>query len=72
LPLLLNTKRPVNTSGDLKPMSRIMIAQDTGGAIKGPIRGDIYWGAGEKATKIASLMSESGDYWLLLPRHVTA
>jgi membrane-bound lytic murein transglycosylase A len=72
LPLLLSTKRPVNTDGDLKPMSRIMIAQDTGGAIKGPIRGDIYWGAGEKATKIASLMSESGDYWLLLPRHVTA
>lgn len=72
LPLFLRTQRPINTAGVVKPMARVMVAQDTGGAIKGPIRGDIYWGAGEKATKIASLMSETGTYWLLLPRHVKA
>jgi membrane-bound lytic murein transglycosylase A len=71
MPLFLTTKHPVNTDGDFKPLNRVMVAQDTGGAIRGPIRGDIYWGAGDKATKIANLMSESGDYWLLLPRHFT-
>lgn len=72
MPLFLSTIHPVNTDGDMKPLNRVMIAQDTGGAIKGPIRGDIYWGVGEKANQIANMMSEKGDYWLLLPRHVTA
>lgn len=72
MPLFLSTIHPVNTNGDMKPLNRVMIAQDTGGAIKGPIRGDIYWGVGERANQIANMMSEKGDYWLLLPRHVTA
>jgi membrane-bound lytic murein transglycosylase A len=71
MPLFLTTKHPVNTDGMIKPLNRVMIAQDTGGAIKGPIRGDIYWGAGERATQIANMMSEQGDFWLLLPRHFT-
>jgi len=72
MPLFLVTQHPINTNGDIKPLQRVMIAQDTGSAIKGPIRGDIYWGAGEKATQIANFMDSMGDYWLLLPRHVTA
>ncbi|NDH09593.1 MAG: murein transglycosylase [Gammaproteobacteria bacterium] len=67
-PLFLSTKRPIDTKGSTEALNRVMIAQDTGGAIRGPIRGDIYWGVGERATKIASLMSNQGDYWLLLPR----
>jgi membrane-bound lytic murein transglycosylase A len=69
VPLFLKTKYPVNEQGDTKMIHRVMIAQDTGGAIRGPIRGDIYWGTGSKAMKIADLMSSRGDYWLLLPKH---
>ena len=47
------------------------VAQDTGSAIKGIVRGDIFWGDGKKATIIASHMREEGRYWLLLPRHLT-
>lgn len=72
MPLFLNTDYPMNKEGQLKTLSRVMIAQDTGGSIRGPIRGDIYWGAGDKAMKIASLMSNIGDYWLLLPKHIIA
>lgn len=67
-PLFLSTEHPIDTAGTTKALHRVMIAQDTGGAIRGPIRGDIYWGVGERATKIASMMSHQGDYWLLLPR----
>ena len=45
-----------------------MIAQDTGGAIRGPVRGDVFWGAGEAAAEIAGRMNSRGRYFLLLPR----
>jgi membrane-bound lytic murein transglycosylase A len=45
-----------------------MVAQDTGGAIRGAVRGDIYWGEGPRATEIAGKMKDTGRYWLLLPR----
>jgi membrane-bound lytic murein transglycosylase A len=70
-PLWLNTSRPDSRNPDRnKPMQRLMVAQDTGGAIKGKIRGDVFWGGGEKATMIAGHMKNPGHYWLLLPRHV--
>ena len=47
-----------------------MVAHDTGGAIKGVVRGDVYWGAGERATAIAGRMKNPGHYWLLLPKQV--
>lgn len=69
IPLFLRTTCPINKSGDTRELNRVVIAQDTGGAIKGPIRGDIYWGAGSHAMQVASLMSQEGDYWFLLPKH---
>ena len=45
-----------------------MIAQDTGGAIKGPVRGDVFWGEGTRAAQIAGRMKNKGRYWLLLPK----
>ena len=69
-PLWLNTTRPDGAQPDKsKPMQRLMIAQDTGGAIRGKIRGDVFWGGGDRATLIAGHMKNSGHYWLLLPRH---
>jgi membrane-bound lytic murein transglycosylase A len=48
----------------------LMVAQDTGGAIKGPVRGDVFWGTGESAGTRAGVMNASGRYYLLLPRAV--
>ncbi|HAT6976742.1 TPA: hypothetical protein F8R96_15070 [Legionella pneumophila] len=69
-PLWLNTTRPDIKNPDVnKPMQRLMIAQDTGGAIRGKVRGDVFWGGGDKATLIAGHMKNEGHYWLLLPAH---
>lgn len=69
-PLWLNTTRPDSKNPDThKPMQRLMIAQDTGGAIRGKIRGDVFWGGGDRATLIAGHMKNEGHYWLLLPKH---
>lgn len=66
----LNTTRPAEVNPDQdKAFQRLMIAQDTGGAIKGLVRGDVFWGGGEKATFIAGHMKNPGHYWLLLPNH---
>ncbi len=51
-----------------RPMKRLVIAQDTGGAIRGPVRGDVFWGTGAEAGAIAGRMKHAGRYWLLLPR----
>ncbi|MGI9381282.1 MAG: 3D domain-containing protein, partial [Methyloligellaceae bacterium] len=47
---------------------RLMVAQDVGAAIKGPERGDIYWGSGDKAGAIAGRTKVQGQYIVLLPK----
>lgn len=69
-PVWLDTQHPTIDDSPTKPLQRLMIAQDTGGAIRGPVRGDVYWGCGQKATKIANHMKYKGYYWLLLPKTV--
>ncbi len=59
---------PVWLGLDRGEASGLWIAQDTGGAIKGPNRFDSFWGAGAEARVIAGGMSGHGDAWLLLPR----
>lgn len=51
-----------------RPMRRLMMAQDTGAAIKGPVRGDVFWGAGEPAFEQAGRMKSPGRLALLLPK----
>src|SRR5712671_7673338 len=51
---------------------RLVVAQDTGGAIKGPVRGDLFWGFGPAAAWRAGMMKDRGTYYLLLPRDVAA
>jgi len=51
---------------------RLVVAQDTGGAIKGPVRGDLFWGIGPAAARRAGVMNAGGRYYLLLPRGVAA
>lgn len=69
-PIWLKTTRPDERANETHPFNRLMVAQDTGGAIRGAVRGDIYWGEGARATEIAGKMKNSGRYWLLLPRVV--
>lgn len=49
-------------------VNRLMFAQDTGGAIRGTVRADYFWGFGPTAGDRASRMKETGRMWLLLPR----
>ncbi|TNE32124.1 MAG: murein transglycosylase [Alphaproteobacteria bacterium] len=50
---------------------RLVVAQDTGGAIRGAVRGDVFWGHGAEAENNAGHMKSRGRYWVLLPRFVT-
>lgn len=52
-------------------LRRMVVAQDTGGAIRGPVRGDLFWGAGADAEARAGTMKARGRYFLLLPKTVT-
>lgn len=53
-----------------RKINRLMMAQDTGGAIRGPVRGDFFWGAGSAAEERASGMKAKGRYWFLIPKAV--
>jgi membrane-bound lytic murein transglycosylase A len=63
-PAFLATTYP-NSS---KPLNRLMMAQDTGGAIKGGVRADLFWGAGNDAGRLAGAMKQKGKIWVLLPK----
>ena len=66
-PVWLDTHWPGDPA---RPLRRLMVAQDTGSAIKGPVRGDFFWGTGEAAFAEAGRMKSAGRYWLLLPSAV--
>ena len=65
MPVWLSADHPVPSQGRL---NRLMITQDTGGAIRGPVRGDFFWGYGTQAEKLAGAMKSQGRYWFLLPK----
>jgi len=50
------------------PLQRLMVAQDTGGAIKGAVRGDFFWGMGDQAGQQAGRTKQRVNFWLLLPK----
>ncbi|MGB8600364.1 MAG: murein transglycosylase A [Burkholderiales bacterium] len=64
VPVFLATTFP----GSKKPLQRLMLAQDTGGAINGGVRADFFWGFGDKAGEQAGMMKQSGKMWVLLPK----
>lgn len=66
-PVWLDIALPGAPQGRLR---RLMVAEDTGGAIRGPVRGDLFWGVGPDAAERAGTMKQRGGYWLLLPRTV--
>jgi len=50
-----------------RPLRRLMMAQDSGGAIKGPVRADFFWGMGDAAGALAGRMKQPLRMWVLLP-----
>jgi membrane-bound lytic murein transglycosylase A len=63
-PVFLSTTQPNSAI----PLNRLMLAQDTGGAIRGPVRADFFWGFGEKAGAQAGRMKQQGRMWVLFPK----
>ncbi len=63
-PVYLATTFPLSTDA----LQRLMIAQDTGGAIRGAVRADFFWGSGAEAGALAGRMRQQGSMWLLWPR----
>ncbi len=53
-----------------KPIRKLLMAQDTGGAIRGAVRGDYFWGAGSHAEAMAGPMKAKGQYYFLIPKTV--
>jgi len=66
VPVFLATTHP-NSS---RALNRLMLAQDTGGAIKGVVRADFFWGFGAKAGGEAGRMKQAGRMWVLLPKEM--
>lgn len=67
-PVFLATTWPDST----QPLQRLVLAQDTGGAIRGAVRADYFWGFGEAAGAQAGRMRQSARMWVLLPRDYPA
>ena len=63
-PVFLATTYPLSP----QPLERLVIAQDTGGAIRGAVRADFFWGTGAEAGALAGRMRQPGRMWLLWPR----
>jgi membrane-bound lytic murein transglycosylase A len=63
-PVWLATTR----AGSEVPLQRLMMGQDTGGAIRGAVRADFFYGFGREAAESAGLMKQRGQVWVLLPK----
>lgn len=68
-PRLHGLGTPVYVAGPW-PLGHLFVAQDIGGAIRGPIRGDVYFGYGAKAEANAGTMNQMGRFYALLPKAV--
>jgi membrane-bound lytic murein transglycosylase A len=71
-PIWLDAKVPSGPAGEMRSFRHLMIAQDTGTAIKGHVRGDVYWGWGDKAALVAGQMKSPGAMIVLLPKKLAA
>jgi membrane-bound lytic murein transglycosylase A len=69
-PFFIEADLPIEGRKASSPFRRLMIAQDTGSAIVGPARADLYWGAGEEAGRIAGRIRHPGRFVMLLPREL--
>jgi membrane-bound lytic murein transglycosylase A len=69
-PIYIEATLPIDSARPVTPFRRLMIAQDTGSAIVGPARADLYWGAGDVPGRIAGRIRHPGRFVMLLPREL--
>jgi membrane-bound lytic murein transglycosylase A len=67
-PFWIEAELPMENQESLSPFRRLMLAQDTGGAIVGPARADLYLGAGLEAGTVAGRLRHPGTFYMLVPR----
>jgi membrane-bound lytic murein transglycosylase A len=67
-PFFIEGELPIETATSKTPFRRLMIAQDTGSAIVGPARADLYFGAGLEAGKVAGRLRHSARFVMLVPK----
>ena len=65
-PVFLATTFPASST----PLNRLVLAWDSGGAIRNPVRADFFWGSGTEAGALAGRMRQQGRMWVLLPKGV--
>jgi membrane-bound lytic murein transglycosylase A len=63
-PVVIATQHPATNA----PLTRLVLAQDTGGAIRGPLRFDLFWGTGGEAGAIAGRQRHDVSAWILVPK----
>ena len=69
-PFFIGAGLPIDSAKSSTPFHRLMIAQDTGSAIVGAARADLYWGAGNQAGQIAGRIKQSAKFTVLIPREI--
>jgi membrane-bound lytic murein transglycosylase A len=69
-PFFIEANLPIDGVKSVSRFGRLMIAQDTGSAIVGPARADLYWGSGDDAARIANRIRHPGRFVMLLPREL--
>jgi len=69
-PFFIEANLPIESGKSASPFGRLMIAQDTGSALVGPARADLYWGAGDGAGRIAGRIRHPGRFAMLVPREL--
>ena len=69
-PFFIEANLAIESEKPVSPFQRLMIAQDTGSAIVGPARADLYWGSGDDAGRIANRIKNPGRFVMLLPREL--
>jgi membrane-bound lytic murein transglycosylase A len=69
-PFFIAAELPIESEQPTTKFRRLMVAQDTGGAIIGPARADIYFGAGDEAGRISGRLRHSGRFVMLVPNGI--
>jgi membrane-bound lytic murein transglycosylase A len=67
-PFFISGELPIESDRSKTPFHRLMIAQDTGSAIVGPARGDLFAGSGAAAGEVAGVVRHPADFYALMPR----
>ncbi|MBV8422284.1 MAG: MltA domain-containing protein [Hyphomicrobiales bacterium] len=69
-PFFIEANLPIESGKSVSRFGRLMIAQDTGSALVGPARADLYWGAGDDAGRVAGRIRHPGRFAMLVPREL--